>query len=72
MAIIAFCSEFSKIAVNMVNVNGIDGTQGMTIDPHVLPLHLCSLMIFIFFYFPFCQNEKTKNRLINFLYQLVY
>lgn len=66
MAVLTFCSEFSKILSNMIYVNGVDASQGMIIDPCALPLHLCSLFIFVFLYLPFCQNERIKNRLLSF------
>ncbi len=57
MAGIALASELSKIFSHMQE--GGDG--GMVIEATALPLHLCSILIFAFFYLPFCKNEKHKD-----------
>ncbi len=61
MAIISLCSEVSKILSHMEFVNGVDVTEGMVIDPGALPLHLCSLLIFVYFYLPFSKEGKLRS-----------
>ncbi len=63
MAAVSLVSETSKILSHMEFVNGENSADGMVIDAGALPLHLCSLLIFVFFYLPFCKNEKHKNYL---------
>lgn len=63
MAVVSLVSESAKILSHMEFVNGKDYSDGMVIDAGALPLHLCSLLIFVFFYLPFCKNEKLKSRL---------
>ncbi len=63
MAVIALISEVSKILSHMEPVSSKDPTEGMVIDAEALPLHLCSLLIFAFFYLPFARNEKLKARI---------
>ncbi len=65
MAAISLASEVSKILSHMEFVNGADVSEGMVIDAGALPLHLCSLFIFAFFYLPFCKNNKLKRYLCN-------
>jgi len=65
MAAVSFCSEASKILSHMEFVNGKDHTDGMVIDAGALPLHLCSLLLFVFFYLPSCKNEKHKSYLVS-------
>lgn len=60
MAAVSLVSEASKILSHMEFVNGKDCSEGMVIDAGALPLHLCSLLIFVFFYLPFCKNGKVK------------
>ncbi len=67
MAGIAFCSELSKIFSHMEAVNSKDPLKGMVIDPEALPLHLCSLLVFVFFYLPFAENEKRKRYFLSLL-----
>lgn len=67
MACIALCSEISKIITDMRFVNGVDASAGMVIDAGSLPLHLCSMLIFVFFYLPFCKNEQIRSRLSSFI-----
>jgi len=67
MAAVSLLSEGSKILSHMEFVNGEDAAEGMVIDPGALPLHLCSLLIFVFFYLPFCKNEKHKSFLTSFM-----
>lgn len=63
MAGVSLVSEVSKILSHMEFVNGEDCADGMVIDAGALPLHLCSLLIFVFFYLPFCKNEKHRSYL---------
>ena len=67
MAGIALASEVSKIISDMEYVNGTDATKGMVLDAGSLPLHLCSLLIFAFFYLPFAKNERLKETLLSLL-----
>ncbi len=67
MAAVSLVSEGSKILSHMEYVNGENAADGMVIDPGALPLHLCSLLIFVFFYLPFCKNEKHKSFLTSFM-----
>ncbi len=61
MAGIALVSEVSKIISDMEYVNGENAEEGMVLDAGSLPLHLCSLLIFVFLYLPFARNEKLKS-----------
>ncbi len=61
MAGVSLASEVSKIASHMVETKG----GGMVLEATALPLHLCSLLIFAFFYLPFSKNEKIKNFLVS-------
>ena len=65
IALIALASEVSKIISHMEPVNGADASDGMVIEATALPLHLCSLLIFAFFYLPFCKKEGVKKYLIS-------
>ncbi len=65
MAAASLVSETSKILSHMEPVDSSDPTMGMVIEPTALPLHLCSLLIFAFFYLPFCKNERVKNFLVS-------
>ncbi len=66
MAGISLVSELSKIFTHMEFANGKDISDGMVIEGTALPFHLCSILIFVFFYLPFAKNEKIKNFLIGF------
>ncbi len=61
MAAVSVCSEVSKILSHMEYVNEEDISEGMVIEATALPLHLCSMLIFVFFYLPFCKNDKHKR-----------
>lgn len=63
MAIVALISEISKILTHMIDST----TKGMVIDPAALPLHLCSILIFVIFYIAFSKNDKYKDKLISFV-----
>ncbi len=67
MALVAFVSELSKILSHMEFVNGEDVSDGMVIEAGALPLHLCSLLVFVFLFLPFCQNQKLKAFLNSFI-----
>jgi hypothetical integral membrane protein (TIGR02206 family) len=64
MAAISLASEISKILSHMTYVNGENAADGMVIEASSLPFHLCSLLIFAYFYFPFAKNEKLKKFLL--------
>lgn len=63
MTLICIVSETSKILSNMVE----SPEGGMHLDPHCLPLHLCSLMIFVTAFVTFGPEGKGKQILVNFL-----
>ncbi len=65
MAGIALASEVSKIISDMEFVNGTDAAEGMVLDAGSLPLHLCSLLIFAFFYLPFAKNERLRDFILS-------
>lgn len=65
MAGVALISEVSKICSDMEFVNGIDATEGKVLDAGSLPFHLCSLLIFAFFYLPFAKEGKLKNFILS-------
>ena len=65
MAGVSLVSEVSKICSDMEFVNGIDATEGMVLYAGSLPLHLCSLLIFAFFYLPFAKEGKIKNFILS-------
>ncbi len=64
MAGVSLVSEAVKILSHMELVNGKDAAEGMVIEAGALPLHLCSLLIFAFFYLPFCKREKLRQYLL--------
>lgn len=64
MALISLVSELSKIMSHMSFVNGENAMDGMVITATALPFHLCSLLIFAYFYFPFAKNDKIKKYLL--------
>ncbi len=63
MAAVSLASEMAKILSHMELVDPKDMSEGMVIEATALPLHLCSLLIFVFFYLPFCKNERAKKYL---------
>ncbi len=65
MASIALVSEISKITSDMEFVNGVDAADGMVLNPESLPFHLCSLLIFAFFYLPFAKDGKLKDFILS-------
>ena len=63
MTVICALSEGSKILSNMVPA--VEG--GMHLNPKYLPLHLCSLMLFVVLYLTFGPEGKLRQRLTDFL-----
>lgn len=64
MAAIALVSEVSKIMSHMSYVNGENAMDGMVVEASSLPFHLCSLLIFAYFYFPFAKKDTLKKYLL--------
>ena len=64
MAGVSFISEFSKIMSHMELVDAKNPAEGMVIDPKALPLHLCSILIFAYFYLPFSKNKKIRDYIL--------
>ena len=62
MSGIAVCSELLKIFTHIE----YDGERGF-LEPTALPLHLCSILIFVIFYVTFAKDSKMKERLKSFL-----
>ncbi len=65
MAWISLVSEVSKIISDMEPVRPTDASKGMVLDAGSLPLHLCSLLIFAFFYLPFAKEGKFKQFILS-------
>ncbi len=65
MAAISLASEVSKILSHMEFVNGVDAADGMVLEAGALPFHLCSLLIFAFFYLPFAKDGKLKSTILS-------
>ncbi len=65
MAGVSLASELAKILSHMEYVNGKDAADGMVLDAGALPFHLCSLLIFAFFYLPFAKEGKLKRFLLS-------
>ncbi len=65
MAGIALASEISKILSDMEMVNKKAPEEGMVLDAGSLPFHLCSLLIFAFFYLPFAKEGKLKDFILS-------
>lgn len=66
MAGIALCSELMKIFTHMEAVNPDNPAQGMVIEATALPFHLCSILIFAYFYLPFSKEGKVREFLTSF------
>ena len=62
MAGVALASELLKIFTHMVPAP--DG--GMVIEPTALPLHICSIFIFVFLWLPFSKDSKFRRFVLNF------
>ncbi len=65
MAGISLISEVSKLLSHMEFVNGENAAQGMVLEAGSLPLHLCSLLIFAFFYLPFAREGRLKSTILS-------
>ena len=66
MAGVSLVSELSKVFSHMNYVNGVNVSDGMVIDAGALPLHICSIFIFLFFWLPFSKESKFRKYIINF------
>ncbi len=62
MAVIALASELCKIFTHIEEPEAGGGVLG----PEYLPLHLCSILIFLIFYCAFSDNEKWVKRITSF------
>lgn len=69
MAGVSFLSEMTKILTKMQPVYSNGGTKfmGYYIAPPALPFHLCSILIFIFFYLVLSKDETKKQWLLQFV-----
>ncbi len=65
MAGVSLASELSKILSHMEFVNGTDAAEGMVLEATALPFHLCSLLIFAFFYLPFSKEGKLRSAILS-------
>lgn len=63
MCAICIISEVTKVMSGMTLTD--DG--GRYLEPNYLPFHLCSLMIFVIFYLTFAEENKRKQKMINFI-----
>lgn len=65
---VSIASELVKVFTHINPVTGIDGdwSEGGVIEAGALPLHLCSIFIFIFFFLAFNKNEKLEKKIISF------
>ena len=66
-ASVSLLSELLKIFTHMEYVSLENKSMGMVIEPTALPLHMCSIFIFFFFYLAFSKNEKINNALLSFI-----
>ena len=64
MAGVSLISELSKIMSHMEFVDAKNPAEGMVIEPTALPLHLCSILIFAYFYLPFSKNKKIRDYIL--------
>lgn len=60
---ISIASELCKIFTHMTDAK----SSGMVLEAGALPLHLCSIMIFIFIFLAFTKNEELKKKIISFI-----
>ena len=67
MAGVSLVSELVKVFTHMKFVNGVDASDGMVINAGSLPLHICSMFIFVFFWLPFSKDSKFRRYILNFL-----
>ena len=63
MAGVAISSELLKIFTHMEPV--ANGGTGMVIEPTALPLHICSMYIFVFLWLPFSKDSKFRRFVLN-------
>ena len=61
--ILFFVSIASELIKVMNNIIENPYAKGFIIDPTELPLHLCSIMIFVYFALPFMKESKLKETL---------
>ena len=66
MAGISVLSELVKIFAHMLPSRDGDPSRGMVLKVTSLPLHLCSIIIFLIFYIAFSKNEEKKQKILNF------
>lgn len=62
MALIALISELTKIFTHIEEAQG----GGGVLEPGALPLHLCSILIFLVFYCALSNNEKLVGKVTSF------
>jgi hypothetical protein len=62
MALIALVSELTKIFTHIEEAQG----GGGVLEPGALPLHLCSILIFLVFYCALSNNEKMVSKITSF------
>lgn len=62
MAFIAVASELCKIFTHMEEAPG----GGSVLEPASLPLHLCSILIFLIFFCAFSKNETLVEKVTSF------
>lgn len=68
MAVVSFLSEAEKIVTHMEKTYMGNGEfAGYFIAPPALPFHLCSLLIFVFFYLALSKNEERKTKILQFV-----
>ncbi len=62
MALISLASELCKIFTHIEEAEGGGGVLG----PQYLPLHLCSILIFLIFYCAFSKKEEMVKKVTSF------
>ena len=62
MALIALTSELTKIFTHIEEAQG----GGGVLEPGALPLHLCSILIFLVFYCALSNNERLVAKITSF------
>lgn len=63
---ISLTSELCKIFTHIDFVNGVDWAKGGVISPGALPFHLCSILIFIWFFVALAKPSKLTQILLDF------
>lgn len=66
MAIIGIASELLKIFTHIEVVKDGDKIVRGFIEPTALPLHLCSIFIFVFIFLVFSKKEELNDKIISF------